>query len=48
MDFNFNVKGISRLISWGLPIAGLIIGGPIGCIVGLLVASCVTVKTKED
>lgn len=43
MKFNVNGKGVNRLIKWGLPIAGLMVGGPLGCIVGLIIAACVSV-----
>lgn len=45
-----NFEGIGKLIKWGIPILGLMIGGPIGMIAGLFIAACVCVKdntTKE-
>ena len=48
MEFKFNQKGISRLMKWGLPIAGLIIGGPVGMILGLIVASCFTISERKE
>ena len=48
MEFNWNAKGIAKLIKWGIPILGLVVGGPIGCIIGLVVAGCVSVSSKED
>lgn len=44
MKLNFNGNGVNRLIKWGIPIVGLMVGGPIGCVVGLIIAACVSVS----
>lgn len=45
MKFSFNGKGVERLlIKWGIPIVGLMVGGPTGCVVGLIIAACVSVS----
>lgn len=44
MKFSFNGNGVNRLIKWGIPIVGLMVGGPIGCVVGLIIAACVSVS----
>lgn len=44
MKFSFNGNGVNRLIKWGIPIAGLLVGGPIGCVIGLIIAACVSVS----
>lgn len=48
MKFNVNPTGVGKLVKWGIPILGLLIGGPIGCVIGLIVASCVSVSSKES
>ena len=47
MQFNFNYGGISKLLKWGIPIVGLVAAGPLGCIVGLIIASCFSVSEKK-
>ena len=46
MKFDLNVNGITKLVKWGLPIAGLIVFGPIGMIVGLVLSGCVNISSK--
>lgn len=48
MKLQPNFSGITKLVKWGIPILGLMIGGPIGMIAGLLVASCVCVTQKDN
>jgi hypothetical protein len=48
MEFKFNAKGIAKLVKWGIPIVGLLVAGPVGCIVGLVIAGCFTVSEKTE
>ena len=48
MEFKPNFNGISKLIKFGIPILGLLVLGPVGCIAGLLIASCVCITQKDN
>lgn len=48
MKFNVNPNGVGKLVKWGIPILGLVFGGPIGMVIGLIIASCVSVSSKES
>ena len=48
MKFSGNVNGVSKLIKYGIPILGLMFGGPLVCIVCCILVSCVNVSEKTN
>lgn len=43
MKFSFNGNGVNRLIKWGIPIVGLMVGGLAGGAIGLIISACFNV-----
>ena len=48
MKISGNVGGVSKLIKYGIPILGLMFGGPLVCIVCCILVSCVNVSEKTN